>query len=70
MLLTHVRERSVTKKVSPIQNQLTNQRRRRTSITFDVDAEVLEWLKSQVKDIQNRINAALRIYAKAREDRR
>ena len=37
----------------------------KVSVTLDVDADVLEWFKAQGEDFQNRINAALKIYAEA-----
>ncbi|MDX6695428.1 MAG: hypothetical protein QOF02_3031 [Blastocatellia bacterium] len=38
------------------------------SITLDVDAGVLEWFRAQGEDFQNRINAALKIYAEAHKE--
>ena len=38
---------------------------RKVSVTLDVDADVLAWFKEQGEDFQNRINAALKIYAEA-----
>jgi uncharacterized protein (DUF4415 family) len=38
---------------------------RKVSVTIDVDADVLAWFKEQGEDFQNRINAALKIYAEA-----
>jgi uncharacterized protein (DUF4415 family) len=40
----------------------------KVSITLDVDAGVLEWFKAQGEDFQNRINAALKIYAEAHKE--
>lgn len=37
----------------------------KVSVTLDVDADVLAWFKEQGEDFQNRINAALKIYAEA-----
>ena len=44
--------------------------RAKVSVTLDVDADVLEWFKSQGEECQSRINAALRIYAEAHQERR
>ena len=38
---------------------------KKVSVTLDVDADVLAWFKEQGEDFQNRINAALKIYAEA-----
>ncbi len=38
---------------------------KKVSVTLDVDADVLVWFKEQGEDFQNRINAALKIYAEA-----
>jgi len=43
---------------------------KKVSITLDVDADVLEWFRAQGEDFQNRINAALKIYAEAHRERR
>ncbi len=40
------------------------------SLTVSVDADVLEWFKAQGEEFQNRINAALRIYAEAHKEQR
>ncbi len=40
------------------------------SMTVSVDADVLEWFKAQGEEFQNRINAALRIYAEAHKEQR
>ena len=40
------------------------------SVTLDVDADVLEWFKAQGEEFRSRINAALRIYAEAHQERR
>ena len=37
-------------------------------VTVNVDADVLEWFKAQGEEFQNRINAALRIYAEAHKE--
>jgi uncharacterized protein (DUF4415 family) len=41
---------------------------KKVSVTLDVDAGVLEWFKAQGEDFQNRINAALKIYAEAHKE--
>lgn len=38
---------------------------RKVSVTLDVDAEVIEWFRAQGEDFQNRVNAALKLYAEA-----
>ena len=43
---------------------------KKVSVTLDVDAEVLDWFKAQGEDFQNRINAALKIYAEAHKEQR
>ena len=40
----------------------------RVSVTISVDSDVLEWFKAQGEEFQNRINAALRIYAEAHKE--
>jgi uncharacterized protein (DUF4415 family) len=42
----------------------------KVSVTLNVDADVLEWFKAQGEDFQNRINAALKIYAEAHKEHR
>ncbi len=42
----------------------------KVSVTLNVDSEVLEWFKAQGDDFQNRINAALKIYAEAHREHR
>jgi uncharacterized protein (DUF4415 family) len=42
----------------------------RVSVTVSVDSDVLEWFKAQGEEFQNRINAALRIYAEAHKEHR
>lgn len=37
----------------------------KVSVRLDLDADVLEWFKAQGAEFQQRINAALRIYAEA-----
>jgi uncharacterized protein (DUF4415 family) len=39
--------------------------KRRITMTVQVDSEVLDWFKAQGDDYEQRINAALRIYAEA-----
>ncbi|HEX8130899.1 MAG TPA: BrnA antitoxin family protein [Pyrinomonadaceae bacterium] len=39
-------------------------------ITINVDADVLEWFRAQGQEFQQRINAALRIYAEAHKEPR
>ncbi|HEY0321068.1 MAG TPA: BrnA antitoxin family protein [Pyrinomonadaceae bacterium] len=41
---------------------------KKVSITLDIDAEVLEWFKAQGEEFQNRINAALKVYAEAHKE--
>jgi uncharacterized protein (DUF4415 family) len=41
---------------------------KKVSVTLDVDVDVLEWFKAQGEDFQNRINAALKIYAEAHKE--
>jgi uncharacterized protein (DUF4415 family) len=42
--------------------------KKRVPVTVSVDSEVLEWFKAQGEEFQNRINAALRIYAEAHKE--
>jgi uncharacterized protein (DUF4415 family) len=44
--------------------------RGKVSVTVDVDADVLEWFRAQGEEFQQRINAALRIYAEAHREHR
>jgi uncharacterized protein (DUF4415 family) len=39
--------------------------RHRVTLTVSIDADVLDWFNSQGEDLEQRINAALRIYAEA-----
>ena len=39
--------------------------RKRVTTTLQIDAEVLNWFKAQGDDYEQRLNAALRIYAEA-----
>ncbi len=41
--------------------------RRLVPLTVHVDADVLEWFKAQGDDYEQRVNAALRIYAEAHQ---
>lgn len=43
---------------------------KKVSVTLDVDADVLEWFKAQGEEFQQRINAALKIYAEAHKEQR
>jgi uncharacterized protein (DUF4415 family) len=42
----------------------------KVSVTIDVDADVLEWFRTQGTDFQRRMNAALKIYAQAHKHSR
>ncbi|MDQ1523720.1 MAG: hypothetical protein QOG00_1838 [Pyrinomonadaceae bacterium] len=42
----------------------------KVSITVNIDADVLEWFRAQGGEYQQRINAALRIYAEAHKEHR
>lgn len=42
--------------------------RNRVTLTVDVDAEVAQWFEEQGGEFQQRINAALRIYAEAHKE--
>lgn len=42
----------------------------RVSVTVNIDADVLEWFRAQGGEFQQRINAALRIYAEAHKEHR
>jgi uncharacterized protein (DUF4415 family) len=44
--------------------------RKKVSVTLDVDADVIEWFRAQGEDFQNRVNAALKIYAEAHKEHR
>ena len=41
---------------------------KKKTVTLSVDSEVLKWFESQGADFQQRINAALRIYAEAHRE--
>jgi uncharacterized protein (DUF4415 family) len=41
---------------------------RRTAVTLSVDDDVLKWFEAQGAEFQQRINAALRIYAEAHQE--
>jgi uncharacterized protein (DUF4415 family) len=40
----------------------------KVSVMVNVDADVLEWFQAQGTEFQQRINAALRIYAEAHKE--
>lgn len=40
----------------------------KTAVTLSVDEDVLKWYEAQGAEFQDRINAALRIYAEAHRD--
>ena len=42
--------------------------KKKTAVTLSVDDDVLKWFEAQGADFQQRINAALRIYAEAHRD--
>jgi uncharacterized protein (DUF4415 family) len=42
----------------------------KTAVTLSVDDEVLKWFEAQGAEFQQRINAALRIYAEAHQEER
>lgn len=42
--------------------------KRKTAVTLSVDDDVLKWFEAQGAEFQQRINAALRIYAEAHRD--
>ena len=42
--------------------------KRKTTVTLSVDDDVLKWFESQGAEFQQRINAALRIYAEAHQE--
>lgn len=39
----------------------------KTPVTLSVDADVLQWFQAQGQDFQDKMNAALRIYAEAHQ---
>jgi uncharacterized protein (DUF4415 family) len=41
---------------------------KKVPVTLSVDSEVLKWFESQGSEFQQRINAALRIYAEAHQE--
>jgi len=41
---------------------------KKTAVTLSVDSEVLKWFEAQGADFQQRINAALKIYAEAHQE--
>jgi uncharacterized protein (DUF4415 family) len=42
--------------------------RRKSVVTLSVDDDVLKWFEAQGAEFQQRINAALRIYAEAHQE--
>ncbi len=40
---------------------------KKTAVTLSVDSEVLKWFEAQGADFQQRVNAALKIYAQAHQ---
>ena len=42
--------------------------KKKTAVTLSVDDDVLKWFEAQGADFQQRINAALRIYAEAHQE--
>jgi uncharacterized protein (DUF4415 family) len=42
--------------------------KRKTAVTLSVDNDVLKWFEAQGAEFQQRINAALRIYAEAHQE--
>ena len=53
---------------SKTKSNQANRAKPKTSVTLEVDADVLDWFKAQGEEFQARINAALRIYAQAHQD--
>jgi uncharacterized protein (DUF4415 family) len=41
---------------------------KKTAVTLSVDEDVLKWFEAQGAEFQQRINAALRIYAEAHQE--
>ncbi len=41
---------------------------KKTAVTLSIDSEVLKWFEGQGADFQQRVNAALKIYAEAHQD--
>ena len=41
---------------------------KKTAVTLSVDSEVLKWFEAQGADFQQRVNAALKIYAQAHQE--
>lgn len=41
---------------------------KKVTVTLDIDADVLEWFKAQGDNLDNRINAALKIYAETHKE--
>ncbi len=42
--------------------------KKKTAVTLSVDTEVLQWFEGQGADFQQRVNAALKIYAEAHQE--
>ena len=40
---------------------------KKTAVTLSIDSEVLKWFEAQGADFQQRVNAALKIYAEAHQ---
>ena len=41
---------------------------KKTAVTLSVDSEVLKWFEARGADFQQRVNAALKIYAQAHQE--
>ena len=41
---------------------------KKTAVILSVDSEVLKWFEAQGADFQQRVNAALKIYAEAHQE--
>jgi len=41
---------------------------KKTAVTLSIDSEVLKWFEAQGADFQQRVNAALKIYAQAHQE--
>ena len=42
--------------------------KKKRAVTLSVDSEVLKWFEAQGADFQQRVNAALKIYAEAHQE--
>ena len=42
--------------------------KKKTAVALSVDDDVLKWFEAQGAEFQNRVNAALRIYAEAHQE--